>query len=74
MKRYTKTIEGTEVLFISIGDTVGWFFNLNGKEYGDYLTLSDKPKGIDDPQVVETFNILEQQAENILKELKQSKR
>ncbi len=37
MKRYTKIIDGIEVLFITIDDCNGFFFTHEDKEYGNYI-------------------------------------
>ncbi|HDZ16991.1 hypothetical protein LCGC14_0828720 [marine sediment metagenome] len=72
MKRYTKIIQGIEVQFILIGNHIGWFFNLKGKEYGDYVVLEkEQPKRTDEKIVIDAFEVIEEQAESTIKKLKE---
>ena len=73
MKRYTKTIQGIEVQFILIGIQVGWLCNFKGKEYGDYVVLEKKPKRTDEKNVIDAFEVIEEQAESTIKKLKEVK-
>lgn len=42
MERYTRNISGVDVLFIRIGNILGYIFNLNGKEYGNTTSINGK--------------------------------
>lgn len=70
MFRKIKTIEGEKVLLVSISKEVGWFCNINGKEYGDFVKLEKTPLKNYDGEVEEVFGLLETQAKKTIIKIK----
>lgn len=55
MNRLIRNIAGVDVLFVRIGSIVGYFFSLDGKEYGNSAGINGKsieiPKDITEDEV-----------------------
>lgn len=71
MKFFTKDIKGVSVSFFAIKTEVGWLATINGKEYGDFVTLQGvTTKGpVDFDARDQAFQLLENQATTMVEEL-----
>lgn len=65
MKRKIVNVLGFEFLFVTMGNSMGWFFNYKGEDHGFYIENEEHIK--DDDKFI--FNTLLQNAEKSLKEI-----
>lgn len=77
MERYVKAIDGVDVLFVRIGSILAYFFNLDGKEYGNSAGLNGKSIEIDNnikdiiKEIADLKESLEQNAKETIAKYRQ---
>lgn len=69
MFRQTIKILGIKVLFVRMADRAGWFAEVKGKEYGDFVKVTNKFNDISNKELV---IILKDQAERSIAEIKKN--
>lgn len=64
---FTVLEESQSVTFVRVGNAFGWYTHIDGKQYGDWLQISDKE--VTPEAVVEAFSLLAKQAADTITKL-----